>query len=38
MMYNASFCALGQSLIMPIKSTLANYNDDFSKKINKMEE
>lgn len=32
-MFHTSFCALGQSLIMPIKSAIENYKDDFLKRM-----
>jgi NADH:ubiquinone oxidoreductase subunit F (NADH-binding)/(2Fe-2S) ferredoxin len=32
-MYHTSFCALGQSLIMPVKSALDNFREDFLKRM-----
>ncbi|MEO0247810.1 MAG: NADH-ubiquinone oxidoreductase-F iron-sulfur binding region domain-containing protein, partial [candidate division WOR-3 bacterium] len=34
-MYKASFCPLGQSLIMPVKSAIENFKEDFVKHLNK---
>jgi NADH-quinone oxidoreductase subunit F len=33
-MNNTSFCALGQSLLMPIKSATENFREDFLKRMN----
>ena len=35
MMFNSSFCALGQSLIMPVQSAIENFRDDFLVKLKK---
>ena len=32
-MQNTSFCPLGQSLIMPVKSAIENFREDFLAKI-----
>jgi NADH:ubiquinone oxidoreductase subunit F (NADH-binding) len=32
-MYNTSLCPLGQSLIMPVKSAIKNFREDFVNKI-----
>ncbi len=32
-MFKTSFCALGQSLIMPVKSAIENFRDDFVARI-----
>ncbi|MBN1326576.1 MAG: NADH-quinone oxidoreductase subunit NuoF [Candidatus Cloacimonetes bacterium] len=33
-MFNTSFCALGQSLLLPVKSAVTNFKEDFLKRIN----
>jgi len=33
-MVDTCFCALGQSLLMPIKSAIDNFKDDFLKRMN----
>lgn len=32
-MFDTSFCALGQSLIMPVKSAIENFREDFVKRM-----
>jgi len=32
-MFKSSLCPLGQSLIMPVKSALENFNDEFAMAI-----
>ncbi len=32
-MYNSSFCPLGQSVIMPVKSAIENFYSDFKQKL-----
>lgn len=34
-MFHTSFCALGQSLIMPVRSAIENFKQDFIKRIKK---
>jgi len=33
MMFSSCFCALGQSLLMPVKSAIENFREDFVKRI-----
>ncbi len=34
-MYKSSFCPLGQSLVMPVKSAIENFREDFIKHLDK---